>query len=164
MELTAVVVVPAHDEEHTIGACLRALATQTVLPGTFETIVVIDACQDATADVVTATAAALGISVRTLPGAGSGVGAARRIGMEAAAARLLALGRPDGLIACTDADSRPAPDWLERQLAHLALGARAIAGMIELDPREARTLPPAVLRRRERDATDRLLRVRLEDP
>ena len=38
-----------------------------------------------------------------------GPGPARRIGMDAACARLLALGRPDGLIACTDADSRPAP-------------------------------------------------------
>jgi glycosyltransferase involved in cell wall biosynthesis len=164
MELTSVIVVPAHDEEHTIGVCLRALAAQTVPAATFETIVVLDGCQDATADVVCVAAAELGISVRTLPGAGSGVGAARRLGMEAAAARLLDLGRPDGLIACTDADSRPAPDWLERQLAHLALGARAIAGMIELDPQEARTLPPAVLRRRERDATDRLVRVRLQDP
>ena len=31
--------------------------------------------------------------------------------MDAAAHRLLELGREHGLIACTDADSRPAPDW-----------------------------------------------------
>ena len=58
---------------------------------------------------------------------------------------LLAHGRPDGLIACTDADSRPAPDWLERQIAHVAAGAQAIAGMIELDADEAEQLPPGVL-------------------
>jgi len=164
MELSSVVVVPAHDEEHTIAACLAALAAQSVPRDTFETIVVLDACGDATGDVVGATAQQLELVVITLPGPGAGVGAARRIGMEAAAVRLLALGRPDGLIACTDADSRPAADWLERQLRHLALGARAIAGMIDLDPRESRALPPGVLRRRERDAALRLHRVRDRDP
>jgi len=164
MELSSVVVVPAHDEEHTIAACLGALAAQSVPRDSFETIVVLDACGDATGDVVSATARQLGLEVITLRGPGSGVGAARRMGMEAAATRLLALGRPGGLIACTDADSRPAADWLERQLGHLARGARAIAGMIELDPRESRALPPGVLRRRDRDAAQRLHRVRDRDP
>ena len=164
MELSSVVVVPAHDEEQAIAACLRALGEQTVARDSFETIVVLDACHDATADVVHATASELGLTVHTLPGWGSGVGAARRLGMEAAASQLLALGRGNGLIACTDADSRPARDWLERQLAHLALGARAIAGLIELDPHESRALPPGVLRRRQRDAADRLGRVRCGDP
>jgi hypothetical protein len=61
--------------------------------------------------------------------------------MDAAAARLHALGRPDGLIATTDADSEPARDWLDRQLAHLQGGAEVIAGMIELDPGDAAALP-----------------------
>ena len=78
--------------------------------------------------------------------------------------RLLELGRDDGLIACTDADSRPAPDWLERQLAHVAAGARAIAGLIELEDDDIRALPEAVLRRRERDAAIRLRRVREREP
>ncbi len=164
MELSSVVVVPAHDEERTIAGCLAALAAQSVPRETFETIVVLDACTDATAAVVSATAAQLGLKVVTLPGTGSGVGAARRMGMEAAAARLLERGRPNGLIACTDADSRPAPDWLERQLEHLALGARAIGGMIELDPGESRALPPGVLLRRQRDAAQRLRHVRHRDP
>jgi glucosyl-3-phosphoglycerate synthase len=83
--------------------------------------------------------------------------------MDAACERLFAIGRPTGLIACTDADSRPAPDWLERQLAHVDAGARAIAGWIELDAQEARGLPAGVLRRRERDAEDRLRQVRARD-
>ncbi len=164
MALTAVVVVPAHDEEHMIAGCLGALARQTVPRAGFETIVVLDACADTTAAVVTTTAVQLGLPVRTLRGPGQGPGAARRAGMEAASERLSALGRPDGLIARTDADSRPAPDWLERQLAHVSSGALAIAGLIELDPEERARLPRAVIRRRERDATARLQRVRRSDP
>ena len=124
----------------------------------------LDDCRDATAEVVAETAAETGLAVRTLPGPGQGAGAARRAGMEAAAERLLSAGRPDGLIACTDADSRPAPDWLERQLDHARRGARAIAGLIELDPGETATLPETVLLRRERDAADRLRRVRRTEP
>ena len=54
----------------------------------------------------------------------------------------------------------PAPDWLARQLAHVGAGARAVAGLIELDPDESRRLAPEVRRRRERDAAQRLERVR----
>jgi glucosyl-3-phosphoglycerate synthase len=162
--LRAVVVIPARDEERRIGGCLEALANQTASRDQFETLVVLDACGDDTARVVAEVSAALGLAVRTLPGPGSGAGAARRVGMDAAGDRLLELGFPDGLIACTDADSRPAPDWLERQLAHVAAGARAIAGLIELDGDEAAELPATVLNRRERDASARLGRVRRAEP
>ena len=90
-------------------------------------------------------------------------GAAGFIGFHVAQ-RLLAQGRVDGLVASTDADSRPAPDWLARQLAHVDAGAGAVAGSIELDPDESRRLAPEVLRRRERDAAERLERVRKTDP
>ncbi len=163
MALDAVVVVPAHDEEEYLPQCLRGLARQTVPTERFETIVVLDACTDATAAVAAQTAAELSLPVRLLPGPGAGAGAARRAGMDAAAERLLAAGRPEGLIACTDADSRPAPDWLARQLAHVRLGARAIAGLVELDEDDAQRLPPGVLTRREREAERRLARVRRLD-
>ncbi len=164
MELSCIVVVPARDEARRIAACLRALANQTVSAETFETIVVLDDCRDDTGAVVNSVAGELGLALSTLPGPGLGPGAARRAGMDAAAARLLALGRPDGLIACTDADSCPAADWLERQRAHVQLGASAIAGLIELDPTELAELPDGVLARRERDAAARLQRVRAVDP
>ena len=54
--------------------------------------------------------------------------------MERAAADLLAAGRDDALIATTDADSEVAPDWLERQLAHLSAGVGAVAGTDRTDP------------------------------
>jgi glycosyltransferase involved in cell wall biosynthesis len=164
MELDAVVVIPARDEDERIGACLRALACQTVSPEAFETIVVLDACRDRTAAVVDAVSAATGMRVATIDGPGAGAGAARRAGMDLACRRLLEAGRPHGLIACTDADSRPAPDWLERQLAHVGAGARAVAGLIELDEEEARELPAGVRERRERDASIRLRRLRGAEP
>lgn len=164
MALRAIVVVPARDEEEAIGACLEALAAQSASRHSFETILVLDRCRDGTEEVAVRTADRLALALYRLPGPGQGAGAARRVGMEAAAERLLALGCPDGLVACTDADSRPAPDWLERQLAHVGHGAQAIAGLIELDPAEAQTLPRGVLRRRERDAAERLGHVRRAEP
>jgi glucosyl-3-phosphoglycerate synthase len=158
----AVVVVPARDEEDHIGGCLEALAAQTVAPGSFETVLVLDGCTDETDRAARDTARALGLQLTLIEGPAAGAGAARRAGMDAAASRLLELGRDHGLIACTDADSRPAPDWLARQLDHLADGAVAIAGMIELDDEEQ--LAPGVLRRRQRNAETRLARVRELDP
>ena len=164
MELKCIVVIPARDEAHTIAGCLQALATQTIGRQSYETIVVIDACRDATRQVVARFAARSEVPITMLDGPGEGSGAARRLGMDSAAARLLALGASDGLIACTDADSRPAPDWLERQLAHARDGATAIAGLIELEPAQQADLPAGVLARRERDAAQRLAWVRRLDP
>ena len=158
MTLEAVVVIPARDEEQRIERCLRALDAQTLATERFTTIIVLDRCRDATAEIVGRVGAELNLPVSTLEGPGAGPGAARRIGMDAACDLLLANGRPNGLIACTDADSRPAPDWLERQIEHVAAGAQAIAGMIELDSDEAEQLPPGVLERRALDAAYRLQR------
>jgi glucosyl-3-phosphoglycerate synthase len=160
-ELLAVVVVPARDEEALIGACLEALGAQTVPRSCFETIVVLDGCRDRTEAVARERARALGLSLTLLHGRGEGAGAARRTGMAQAARRLRSRGHPDGLIACTDADSRPAADWLERQLDHLRAGAQVIAGLVELD---GEPLPPALARRRRRDAEARLERVRAHAP
>ncbi|HEY1507685.1 MAG TPA: glucosyl-3-phosphoglycerate synthase [Solirubrobacteraceae bacterium] len=164
MELTSVVVIPARDEERTIAACLEALAAQTVPAGSFETVIVLDGCVDETERVAVEAADRLGLRLRLLIGPGTGAGPARRTGMDTAAQRLLEVGRDDGLIACTDADSQPAPDWLARQLDHLRHGERVIAGLIELDESSAAALPADVLRRREREAAARLARVRERDP
>jgi glycosyltransferase involved in cell wall biosynthesis len=164
MELRAVVVIPARDEAQRIGDCLQALAGQTVPRGCFATIVVLDACRDDTGAVARAAADRFGLELTTLAGPGIGPGGARRLGMDVACERLLAAGRPRGLIACSDADSVPAPDWLERQLDHIANGAHAVGGLIELDGAEAAALGRDVLIRRERDAAVRLQRVRRRDP
>ena len=158
--LSAVVVIPARDEEARIGACLTALAAQTVARNAFETIVVLDGCTDSTAAVAERTASAFGLPLTLIDGPGEGSGPARRIGMDLAAERLLECGRPDGLIACTDADTQPTETWLERQLDHVGRGAEVIAGYVELDPDEAMALPVGALRRRERDSARRLHGVR----
>src|ERR1700733_4700458 len=151
MDLVAVVVVPARDEQDRIETCLEALAAQTVGLCAFETILVADRCQDRTEEVARKTAERLGLSVTILEGPGEGSGPARKLGMDAAAERLRSLGLPRGLIATTDADSEPAPDWIERQLEHLGRGADVIAGAIELSTEESQ-LPTAVLDRRRQDA------------
>jgi glucosyl-3-phosphoglycerate synthase len=164
VEIVSVVVVPARDEQEMIGRCLTAIAAQTVTPRAFETIVVADGCRDRTADVARDTARALGLRLTVLEGPGAGPGPARRLGMDAAAQRLHALGLGRGLIATTDADSRPAPDWLERQLDHLARGASVVAGLVELDDEDARALPDAVLRRRRLESQRRMAQVAAADP
>ena len=164
MALASIVVIPARDEEHQIPGCMAALGAQTVPREFFEVIVVLDACSDRTAEIARRAASELSLRLSLLDGPGVGAGAARRAGMDLAAERLLAQGIDDGLVACTDADSRPARDWLARQLAHVRAGVHVVAGLIELAPEESARLPLEVLRRRERDAADRLARVRRRDP
>jgi glucosyl-3-phosphoglycerate synthase len=161
MDRMTVVVVPARDEQDRIGTCLEALAAQTVGRRRFETILVADACRDRTETVARETATRLGLTLTVLQGPGEGSGPARKLGMDAAAERLRSLGFPRGLIATTDADSEPAPDWLERQLAHLERGADVIAGAIELA--DSGQLPTAVLDRRRRDAETRMAAIAAVD-
>lgn len=144
--LRASVVVPARDEQELIGACLRALAAQTgVAPQDYEVLLVLDRCTDETEARAREVAAAHpGLRLYFLEGPGQGSGLARRVGMEAACARLLATRGPDGLICSTDADTVVAPDWLVTQLRAVEAGAKAIGGRIDLGGAE--TLPPGVLR------------------
>lgn len=132
--LRACVVVPARNEEALISSCLGALATQTgIEPHEYEILLVLDQCTDRTearAREISASHPWLGLHY--LDGPGEGSGAARRIGMDAACARLYQVGRPEGLIACTDADTVVARDWLATQLGAVSCGARAIGGRIEL--------------------------------
>ena len=86
----------------------------------------------------------------------SGVGRARRVGMDLACERLLAVDRAQGLIASTDADSVVAWDWLAAQRVLAATGASAIGGLIELDPVEAGELSREALQRRGAEAVRRL--------
>jgi glucosyl-3-phosphoglycerate synthase len=130
----ACVVVPARDEEELIAACLRALATQTrVEPHEYEVLLVLDRCTDASGERAKEVADAHPrLRLHSLEGPGLGSGHARRAGMEAACGRLMGLGRTEGLIASTDADTVVARDWLSAQLDAAERGARAIGGRIEL--------------------------------
>lgn len=172
----AVVVVPAHDEELRIGRCLEALASQVeVEPEEFEVIVVLDACEDATAERVSELSrhiwqesseapGAGGPEIHAVVGPGQGAGPARAMGMDIGCARLESLGRHGGLLASTDADSVVAPDWIARQLEAVAEGAEAIGGEVVLDPTEAAALPPAVLADREAKLAARTREAALRGP
>jgi hypothetical protein len=132
--LRASVVVPARDEEALIGACLRALASQEgVSNEEYEVLLVLDRCSDGTGARAREVAAEYpGLRLYPLEGPGRGSGHARRVGMEAACDRLLGLGKPDALIASTDADTVVAPDWVVAQLRAADRGARTIGGRIAL--------------------------------
>jgi glucosyl-3-phosphoglycerate synthase len=161
--MRAVVVVPARDEAERIGPCLTALARQRGVPvESYEAIVVLDGCTDGTGSQVEGIARRmpqLRLRVLTLA-TPRGVGAARRLGMDLACERLLALGREDGLIASTDADSVVDRDWLASQLELVDAGAQAIGGLILLDGEEARALDPQALAVRSRAVGGRMRRVR----
>ncbi|MEU6122042.1 glycosyltransferase [Streptomyces sp. NPDC047123] len=129
----AAVVVPAHDEADLIVACVRAIRTAAarIAPLPVVTVVVADACADATA----ALAAREGAHVLEIRG--HNVGAARAAGARHALDLLgLAPGTagPDIWLAMTDADSTVPAHWLARQLAWARRGHDAVLGTIRLAP------------------------------
>lgn len=143
-DLRVCVVVPARNEAELVGSCLRALATQVCVPHEeYEVILVLDACTDETEARAREVAAHYpALRFHPLNGPGMGSGPARRVGMDAACARLLSIGRPGGLIASTDADTVVAEDWLAAQLDAASAGARAIGGRIDLA--DDGTLPQSI--------------------
>lgn len=110
------VVIPAFNEEAYLPACLRSLAAQDFeLP--WEVIVVANDCTDETA----AVAAGAGAIVVLEPH--RGITWARQKGLEAARG---------AIVACVDADTCVAPDWLSRIHERLRddVGVVGLAGRI----------------------------------
>jgi glycosyltransferase involved in cell wall biosynthesis len=112
-------IVPARDAAATIGRTLAALAAQTLERERYEVIVVDDASDDGTA----AIAERAGVRVVRLAGQ-AGPAAARNAGVAAARAPVLAF---------TDADCEPAPEWLAAGLAALE-AADLVTGRIAATP------------------------------
>jgi len=124
------VVVPAHDEEERIDACLDSLERAAGHPAVagipVEVVVVLDSCTDGTADRV---AVPRLLRVSALPVRVRNVGQARHLGLADLLSRREAEG--SGLwLACTDADSTVPTNWFARQLAWRRAGAEAVAGTI----------------------------------
>jgi lipopolysaccharide/colanic/teichoic acid biosynthesis glycosyltransferase/glycosyltransferase involved in cell wall biosynthesis len=109
------VVVPVRNAAGTLGACLEALAHQTVAAGSYEIIVVNDGSTDNTRQV------ALDHHVCCLDIAPAGPAAARNHGVAQAGGELVLF---------TDSDCAPAPDWIEQMSALFAdpevVGARGV--------------------------------------
>ena len=112
------VVVPAHNEENYVKACLASILEASSDPYLAQepvtVFVVLDCCTDDTQVIAEA------MGAQTLQVSARNVGFARAAGAQAAidaGARWLAF---------TDGDSEVAPNWLSAQLAHHAQGADAV--------------------------------------
>ncbi len=129
------IVVPARDEEALLPACLDAVEdARAVLRATHpdvatRTFVVLDVCRDGTAGVVAARPDVVG-----LPSLAGNVGAARALGVEAAARWASATTDGPLWVAGTDADSVVPPHWLAAQVEMAALGRDLVVGTVQPRP------------------------------
>jgi len=151
------VIVPARNEEASLPALIAALAAQRDLagaalaPATFEVIVLLNNCSDRTAAVAAALRSryvplTLHVAEVSFGVDEAHVGRARQALFDVAFARFQRLKRPNGIILTTDADSRPAADWIAQTEAEIAKGVVGVGGRITLDPDEAADLPVGVRR------------------
>ena len=111
------VIVPSHEAEATLGACLDGILAQTLPPDSFE-IRVVDSGADSAAEILAARAdrhPALHLHEAEV----LGPGAQRNQGAGATRARFLAF---------TDADCVPDAGWLDAGIAHLRRGAAIVQG------------------------------------
>ena len=102
-------------------ACARSPPRRASAATSTRSLLVLDRCTDATEARARAAAGALRLHVLHADRRRASA-RARGSGMDLAASAAR-VGRPDGLIARTDADSEPAPDWLRAQLDAVAAGA-----------------------------------------
>jgi GT2 family glycosyltransferase len=121
------VVVPTHARETRLSFALEALAAQTLEPESFE-VLVVRPDDDAESPLAGMPPR---LTARSLVSAAVGAAAQRNVGWRAARAPLVAF---------TDDDCRPAPDWLERLLAALDDEPRVLQGRTEPDPEELHLL------------------------
>ena len=127
--VTVSVIVPAHNAERFLPDLLRALSRQE-LDDDYEVVVVDDNSTDRTAELVEAQ----GHPFRLVRAAGSqGAGKARNVGAASATGSVLAF---------TDADCMPAPDWLAKACLALA-DADLVQGAVLPDPAGDRSSPYA---------------------
>lgn len=151
---TVCVIVPVRDEAATIEGTLQALAYQVDRWGRpldrerYEILLLANNCRDDSAAVARRFAQrhptlALQVVEMTLPAREAHIGRVRRTLMDEAYRRLMALGRQRGVIASTDGDTGPAPDWISATLHEIAHGADAVGGRILTDRAERAALDPA---------------------
>ena len=116
------IVVPAHQEEEKIEACLQSLWQAAAHPDLknepVEILVMTDSCSDATGYL------ARSLGAKTLDVRVRNVGMARQFGAQ------VALASGARWLAFTDADSTVAPDWL---VAQLAQKTDAVCGTVAVD-------------------------------
>jgi len=122
------VVIPARDEEASIGAALRAVAVAAgALALPVRVHVVLDRCLDDTLGAIWRTD--VPVAVEVVMGTSSSVGAARALGVDVATA-----GHPptSTWVASTDADSIVPPEWLVTHVALADAGVDAVVGTVDV--------------------------------
>lgn len=108
-----------------------ALSAQTLDPQQFEVVVVDDGSVDDTGEVLARLAAESPFTLRIHRQDNRGAAAGRNVAWRAARAPIVAF---------TDDDCRPQPQWLEAGIAALLAGARVVVGRTIPDPEEAHLL------------------------
>jgi hypothetical protein len=128
------VVVPAHDEEALIAACvgsvLQAVADAGLPRSRVHVAVAADRCRDRTAPIARAMLVGTGSVIELAAG---GVGAARRAGTAAVLHAFAAADPATIWLANTDADTTVPPSWLADHLRVAETGAVALAGVVRVD-------------------------------
>jgi glycosyltransferase involved in cell wall biosynthesis len=122
------VVVPAHDEEDLLPACLAGLrrAARALRGSGVHLVVVADRCRDRTAEV----ARCGGAAVVTIDA--QRAGAARAAGVLEVLRRTSHLDPAEVWVATTDADTIVRPGWLREQVRYANRGWDAVAGTIRV--------------------------------
>ena len=125
-DLSLIIVIPCHDEEHNIAITLASLAACN-FKHTHEVIVVVNDRMDSTLEVKESNqrtyenlrkaakenSALLPLYFKNLTHKKAGVGMARKIGMDEAARRFYALNKKNGVIVCLDADTKVDINYLQ---------------------------------------------------
>lgn len=148
---------PVRNEAPTLPRLVAALAAQRNLDGRpldrrrYEVLLLLNNCTDHSAAVAARLrrrypALRLRVSEAIFPSDRAHVGWARRALCDAACHRLASLGRPRGLILTTDADSRPAIDWIAQTQREIDGGREGVGGRVLLEPGEAAAMDPEVRR------------------
>ncbi|WP_445190148.1 glycosyltransferase [Pseudonocardia sp. Cha107L01] len=135
--------IPAHNEQARIGACLRSVHTALAhVPSRIqvEVSVVLDRCRDRSPQLVDthlrSWPGARALTVSSRP-AGTGVGYVRDLGVRDVLHRLHLVPTDAIWLLSTDADTVVPPHWATEQLRYAAAGLHGVAGLAELaDPSE----------------------------
>lgn len=167
-QLCVSVIIPARNEANHLEPALNALRSQRQRNGafvpmaTYEVLLLLNNCTDHSVAVVQAYQNRypdfpLRVAVVHLPADKANVGTARRMLMDAACLRLRQAGRPDGIIASTDADTIVDAYWIDQIRAEIGRGCEVVGGRIL-------TCPDGKLVRLNhlRDVTYRMLIAQLE--
>jgi glycosyltransferase involved in cell wall biosynthesis len=149
-----IVAIPVRNEAERLTALLNGLAVQTWLERSddcLKVVLVLNNCDDCSAEVVKATAARLAnLSLDVIdvefPPNDAHVGSARRMAMD----RALEIGGANSVLLTTDADAVPMPNWIEANLQAIEGGADIVGGHIIGDKAEEALLGSGFHRRAAR--------------